>query len=72
MESDASLSFGGGDLAEFQREVRVIGADGRQLGIMNLSDAMKIADRERLDLIKITQTASPPVYRMVQQKPKSA
>jgi hypothetical protein len=55
-------------------QVRVIDKDGRQLGIMILSEAMKVADSERAELVKITQTVSPPVYRMVDsdehQKPK--
>jgi len=53
----------GGD--EPDKHVRVIGRDGRQLGIMMLSEAMKIADTERAELVKVTQTASAPVYRMV-------
>jgi hypothetical protein len=62
-----SLDSGGEDS---DKHVRVIGTDGRQLGIMILSEAMKFAGRERLELVKITQTASPPVYRMIDQKPK--
>jgi hypothetical protein len=59
---------------EPDKHVRVIGRNGRQLGIMMLSEAMKIADTERAELVKVTQTASAPVYRMVEssehQKPK--
>ena len=69
MGRDSSLPFGCGDLDELQKKVSVIGSDGRQLGIMMLSEAMKIADRERAELVKITQSASPPVYRMLDQKP---
>jgi Translation initiation factor IF-3, N-terminal domain len=55
---------------EPDKHVRVIGRDGRQLGIMMLFEAMKIADTERAELVKIAQAASPPVYRMVDQKPR--
>jgi hypothetical protein len=59
---------------EQDKYVRVIGRDGTQLGIMMLSEAMKIADTERAELVKIGQTASTPIYRMVEsnkhQKPK--
>ena len=67
----AGLDSGG---EEPDKHVRVIGRDGRQLGIMMLSEAMKIADTERAELVNVTQTASAPVYRMVEssehQKPK--
>ena len=35
------------------KEVRVIGQDGEQLGIMSARDAMKIARQAELDLVKI-------------------
>lgn len=57
------LDFGG---EEPDKRVRVIGRDSRQLGIMMLSEALKIADTERAKLVKITQTISPPVYRIVE------
>ena len=65
MSRDGSLPFGCRDLAELQKPARVIGKDGRQLGIMNLSDAIKIAESEAAELVKISQTTSPMVYRMV-------
>ncbi len=46
-------------------EIRVIGADGEQLGIMPTRDAQKIADDKNLDLVKIAPTAQPPVCRIM-------
>ena len=46
------------------REVRVIGADGQQLGIMSSRDAFRIARELDLDLVKIAATAAPPVVRI--------
>ena len=43
------------------REVRLIGEDGEQLGIMSAREAMKIAMEAELDLVKIAPTAKPPV-----------
>ena len=42
------------------REVRVIGAEGEQLGIMSSKDAYMMAKEKDLDLIKIAPTATPP------------
>lgn len=47
------------------REVRVIGENGEQLGIMSSRDAQKIADEAGLDLVKIAPTAKPPVCKIV-------
>lgn len=46
------------------REVRVIGADGEQLGIMTSKDAYMMAKEKDLDLIKIAPTATPPVVKI--------
>ena len=46
-------------------EVRVIGADGEQLGIMSSRDAQALADEKNLDLVKIAPTATPPVCRIM-------
>ncbi len=46
-------------------EIRVIGADGEQLGIMSARDAQKMADEAGLDLCKIAPTATPPVCRIM-------
>ncbi len=47
------------------REVRLIGADGSQLGIMSARDAQKAADEAGLDLVKISPKAVPPVCKIV-------
>lgn len=46
------------------KEVRVIGADGEQVGIMSAKDAMRMAREQELDLIKIAPTAKPPVCKI--------
>ena len=47
------------------KEIRLIGEDGEQLGIMSPRDAMKIAEEAGLDLVKIAPTAKPPVCKIV-------
>lgn len=47
------------------REVRVIGADGQQAGIMSVSNALELARQAGLDLVEIAATADPPVCRIV-------
>lgn len=47
------------------REIRLIGEDGEQLGIMSAKDAMKLAQEANLDLVKIAPTAKPPVCKIV-------
>ena len=46
-------------------EVRVIGPNGDQLGIMSSKEANEIADKEGLDLVKISPSAVPPVCRIM-------
>lgn len=47
------------------REVRVIGVDGRQLGVLPLSEAINLARSHGVDLVEIAATAVPPVCRLV-------
>ncbi len=47
------------------KEVRVIGADGEQLGIMSFEEALRLADEAELDLVKIAANAVPPVVKIV-------
>ena len=47
------------------REVRVIGTDGEELGGMSARDAQKLADEAELDLIKIAPKAKPPVCKIM-------
>ena len=46
------------------KEVRVIGADGEQAGIMSAKEALQMARELELDLIKIAPTAKPPVCKI--------
>ena len=47
------------------REVRLIGTDGEQLGIMSSQDALKIAEEAELDLVCISPMAKPPVCKII-------
>lgn len=47
------------------KEVRVIGADGEQLGIMDIREAQRISIEQNLDLVKIASQATPPVCRIM-------
>ena len=47
------------------KEVRVIGIDGEQLGVMSVKEAQKLADEAGVDLVKIAPTAKPPVCRII-------
>ena len=47
------------------REVRVIGVDGKQLGILSLQDAINAARANGVDLVEVAATATPPVCRLV-------
>lgn len=46
-------------------ELRVIGEDGAQLGILSRSDALAAAEQAGLDLVEISPAASPPVAKIV-------
>ena len=47
------------------KEVRLIGSEGEQLGIMSPAEALKIADEQGLDLVKISPQAVPPVCKLM-------
>ena len=47
------------------REVRLIGVNGEQLGIMSSREALKLAEEAELDLVKIAPTAKPPVCKII-------
>ena len=47
------------------REIRLIGENGEQLGIMSAREAMKRAQEAELDLVKIAPTAKPPVCKII-------
>ena len=46
-------------------EVRLIGSDGEQLGVVPTREAQRLADEKELDLVKIAPTATPPVCRIM-------
>ncbi len=47
------------------KEIRVIGPDGAQLGIMSARDALNLAAEKNLDLVKIAPQAQPPVCKII-------
>ena len=47
------------------KEIRLIGSEGEQLGIMTPDEALKIADEQGLDLVKISPQATPPVCKLM-------
>ena len=47
------------------REVRLIGEEGEQLGVMSSREAQKLADEAGLDLVKIAPKAQPPVCKII-------
>jgi translation initiation factor IF-3 len=47
------------------REVRLIGADGEQIGIVSIDEALRIAEEAKLDLVEISADALPPVCRVM-------
>lgn len=48
-----------------EKEVRLVGSDGEQLGVVSSSEAQKIADEKELDLVLIAPTAKPPVCKIM-------
>ena len=47
------------------KEIRVVGDEGEQLGVMSPREAMEIANERHLDLVEIAPTAKPPVCRIM-------
>jgi translation initiation factor IF-3 len=47
------------------REVRLIDADGGQLGIVPISEALRIADDRELDLVEVAPNVTPPVCKIL-------
>ena len=47
------------------RELRVIGPEGEQLGILTLAEALAAAETRELDLVEVSPTAVPPVCRIM-------
>ncbi len=46
-------------------ELRIIGQDGAQLGVMSAQEALALAEEKGLDLVKIAPNATPPVCRIM-------
>lgn len=47
------------------KEVRVVGANSEQIGILPLSEALSLAESQHLDLVEVSPTAVPPVCRIM-------
>ena len=47
------------------REVRLIGAEGEQVGVVPIEEALRTAEEAELDLVEIAPTAEPPVCRIM-------
>ncbi|GAB3381705.1 translation initiation factor IF-3 [Azotobacter armeniacus] len=47
------------------REVRLIGVDGEQIGIVSIDEALRVAEEVKLDLVEISADAVPPVCRIM-------
>ena len=47
------------------KEVRVIGENNEQLGVMSIDEARRLADEAGVDLVKIAPNATPPVCRII-------
>lgn len=47
------------------REVRLIGADGQQVGVVSIDEAIRLAEEAKLDLVEISADAVPPVCRIM-------
>lgn len=48
-----------------EKEVRVIGDDNSQMGIISAKEALKVAEEKQLDLVLISPTANPPVCKIM-------
>lgn len=46
-------------------KVRVIGSDGKQVGLLPIKDALALAEQEGLDLVEISPNAEPPVCKVI-------
>lgn len=47
------------------KELRVIGTNGKQVGILGLGEALKLAQEQDVDLVEIAPTAKPPVAKLI-------
>ncbi len=47
------------------KEVRLVGADGEQLGVVSVKEAQAMAREQGLDLVKVAPKAKPPVCKII-------
>ncbi|MGL4798313.1 MAG: translation initiation factor IF-3 [Cellulosilyticaceae bacterium] len=47
------------------KEIRLVGSDGEQLGILSVKEAQKLASEKNMDLVKIAPQAKPPVCKIM-------
>ena len=47
------------------KEIRLLNEDGSQHGIISVTEALKMADKEELDLVEIFAKAEPPVCKIM-------
>lgn len=47
------------------KEIRLVGADGENVGVVSIEEALRIADEADLDLVEVAPNASPPVCRII-------
>jgi translation initiation factor IF-3 len=59
---------GSGDPSDPQKRVRLIDGTGKQLGIMTLAEAKKIAQSQQSELVGIASTVTPPIYRLLKRR----
>jgi hypothetical protein len=67
MSRDGSLPSGCSDLSELQRLVLLKAPKGKRRGIMPLSEAMKVADEEHAELLKVGQTKHMDIYELAEE-----
>jgi translation initiation factor IF-3 len=46
-------------------EVRVIGSDGEQIGVLPIAEALRIAENDNMDLVEVSPDAKPPVCKIM-------
>lgn len=49
----------------YDKELRVVDADGTQLGIMSRAEALELAEKRNLDLVNVAPKAKPPVCKIL-------
>lgn len=47
------------------KEVRLVGAQGEQIGVVKIQEALRLADEAGLDLVEVAAEANPPVCRLL-------